>query len=97
MKYQKTHLCRKYNSLTINLSQGIPKNDNLLIKDELRTETDDFSHVYSLVVKPDNTYEVYIDLESIRSGDLADGWDFLLPKEINDPAVSRPAACMCPR
>jgi calreticulin len=84
-------ICGPSNRKTHAIFNYPPKNDNLLIKDELRTETDDFSHVYSLVVKPDNTYEVFIDLESIRSGDLSDGWDFLLPKEINDPSISKPA------
>jgi calreticulin len=68
-----------------------PKNDNLLIKDEVKVETDRASHLYTLHVKPDNTFEVFIDLESVRKGTLEDGWDFLLPKEIKDPNVSKPA------
>ena len=66
-----------------------PKNDNLLIKDDLRVETDKLSHLYTLVVRPDNTYEVLIDLESVRKGPLDEAWDFLLPKEIKDPSVSK--------
>jgi calreticulin len=68
-----------------------PKNENLLIKSEVKTETDHLTHLYTLVVKPDNTFEVLIDLESVKSGSLEDNWDFLMPKEIKDPAVSKPA------
>jgi len=68
-----------------------PKNDNLLIKEDVRVETDKLSHLYTLVVKPDSTFEVFIDQESVRQGELADAFDFLPPKEINDPSVSKPA------
>jgi len=68
-----------------------PKNDNLLIKDDVRTETDRLSHLYTLHVKPDNTFEVFIDQESVRSGSLEEQFNFLLPKEIKDPAISKPA------
>merc|ERR1711916_177037 len=57
---------------------------------ELRVETDKLTHLYSLHVKSDNTFEVFIDQESIRTGNLEDEWDFLLPKEIKDPAISKP-------
>ncbi len=68
-----------------------PKNDNLLIKDDVRTETDRLTHLYTLHVKPDNTFEVFIDQESVRSGSLEEQFNFLLPKEIKDPAISKPA------
>lgn len=68
-----------------------PKNDNLLIKEKVKMETDKLSHLYTLVVKPDNTFEVLIDQKSVRSGSLEENFDFLLPKEIKDPNVSKPA------
>lgn len=83
-------VCGPSNRKTHAIFNYPPKNDNLLIKNELKVETDRLSHVYTLVVKPDNTYEVYIDLESVRSGSLEDSWDFLVPKEIQDPAISKP-------
>lgn len=83
-------ICGPSNRKTHVIFNYPPKNDNLLIKDEVKTETDRLTHVYSLVVKPDGTYEVFIDLKSVRSGKLEDGWDFLEPKEIKDPAVSKP-------
>lgn len=33
---------------------------------------------------------MYIDLEKKESGKLEDGWDFLLPKEIDDPSAKKP-------
>jgi calreticulin len=67
------------------------KGQNLLIKKEIRCKDDDLSHVYTLVVHADNTYEVLIDNEKVESGELAADWDFLKPKEINDPNASKPA------
>merc|ERR1712025_1448595 len=65
--------------------------DNLLTKNEPRAETDKKSHLYTLIVKPDNTYEVLIDNVSAKSGSLFDDWDFLEPKEIKDPKKSKPS------
>jgi len=66
------------------------KGKNLLIKKTIPAETDEFTHVYTLIVMPDNTYEVRIDGEKKESGKLADDWDFLPPKKIKDPAQSKP-------
>jgi len=68
-----------------------PKNDNLLIKEDVRVETDTLSHLYTLVVKPDATFEVFIDQESVRQGTLEDAFNFLPAKEIKDPSKSKPA------
>lgn len=64
---------------------------NLLTKKEIRCKDDDLTHVYTLIVHPDNTYEVQIDLEKVESGRLEEDWDFLPSKEILDPAASKPA------
>jgi len=66
------------------------KGKNLLIKKTIPAETDEHTHVYTLIVRPDNTYEVQIDGAKKESGNLADDFDFLLPKKIQDPAVSKP-------
>jgi calreticulin len=68
-----------------------PKNDNLQIVEQVDVRTDKLSHLYTLVVKPDNTFEVFIDLESVRKGSLETAFPFLLSKTIKDPAVSKPA------
>jgi calreticulin len=64
---------------------------NLLTKKSIRCETDKVGHRYTLVVRPDNTYEVQIDGAKVESGNLADDWDFLKPKTIKDPKASKPA------
>jgi calreticulin len=67
------------------------KGENLLWKKEPRFPDDKLTHVYTLVVKPDNTYEMYIDQELKESGKLEDDWKFLQPKEIDDPEDKKPA------
>merc|ERR1711990_466601 len=67
------------------------KEKNLDKKKEVRAESDTLSHLYTLIVKPDNTYEVQIDMNKVDSGSLADGWDFLEPKQIRDPEEKKPA------
>merc|ERR1711937_773609 len=59
------------------------KEKNLLKDKDMRTESDELTHVYTLVVKPDNTFAVSIDGSEVESGKLADGWKFLEPKEID--------------
>jgi calreticulin len=67
------------------------KGNNLLWKKEPRYPDDKLTHVYTLVVKPDNTYELFIDQESKESGSLEADWAFLKPKEIDDPSDVKPA------
>ena len=67
------------------------KKDNLQTKKSVKCETDKKSHRYTLIVKPDNTYEVQIDGAKVESGALGDDFDFLEPKKIKDPAASKPA------
>merc|ERR1711988_432793 len=67
------------------------KGKNLDKKKEVRCESDTLSHLYTLIVKPDNTYEVQIDQVKVDDGSLADGWDFLKPKQIRDPEEKKPA------
>merc|ERR1712086_609498 len=66
------------------------KGKNLDKKKEVRAESDTLSHLYTLIVKPDNTYEVQIDMNKVDSGTLEEGWDFLEPQEIRDPDEKKP-------
>merc|ERR1712002_1265404 len=66
------------------------KGKNHLINKEIRCKDDEFTHLYTLIVKPDNTYEVLIDNESAQKGELEQDWDFLPPKTIKDPEASKP-------
>jgi calreticulin len=66
------------------------KGKNHLIKNDIPCEHDTFSHVYTLIVKPDQTFQVLIDNEEKRSGKLTEAFDFLPSKEINDPNAKKP-------
>jgi len=66
------------------------KGKNLLTKKDIKCETDQLTHVYTLIVKPDLSYEVRIDGKNQASGNLLEDWDFLLPKTIKDPKSSKP-------
>jgi calreticulin len=67
------------------------KGKNLLWKKEPRYSDDKYTHVYTLLVKPDSTYEMYIDQELKESGSLEADWAFLEPKEIDDPSDKKPS------
>jgi len=67
------------------------KGKNLLTKKAIECKTDQLSHVYTLIVRPDKTYEVRIDGEKKEGGNLLEDFDFLPPKMIKDPSVSKPA------
>nr|AHC55381.2 calreticulin [Hirudo medicinalis] len=66
------------------------KGKNLLTKKEIRCKDDVLTHLYTLVIRPDNTYEVKIDNKKEESGTLEDDWDFLEPKTIKDPEAKKP-------
>lgn len=67
------------------------KGKNHLIKKNIPCESDQLTHVYTLIVRPDNTYEVRIDGNKKESGSLSDDWDILPPKKIKDPSQSKPS------
>jgi len=67
------------------------KGKNLLTKKSVRMESDHATHVYTLILSKDNTYEVQIDGTKAESGSLYDDFDFLLPKTIKDPAQKKPS------
>ncbi|XP_038048340.1 calreticulin-like [Patiria miniata] len=66
------------------------KGKNLLTKKDIRCKDDEFTHLYTLIVRPDNTYEVRIDNKEVQKGNLEDDWDFLPPKKIKDPEAKKP-------
>ena len=47
--------------------------------------------MYTLILHPDNTFEYRIDNVKEAGGKLEDGWEFLAPREIPDPADKKPA------
>merc|ERR1711920_897140 len=66
------------------------EDENLLINKDVRATNDQYTHQYVFILKPDNTFDIKVDGESKQSGDVKEFWDFELPKEINDPDVSKP-------
>jgi calreticulin len=67
--------------------------ENLLKKDEVKLEYNDkneFTHLYTLVVKADGTYDIQFDGVSKASGKLLDGWAFP-SKTIDDPTDKKPS------
>ena len=67
------------------------KGKNHLVKKDIKTESDQPSHVYTLIISPDITYEVRIDNKKVESGSLYEDFDMLLPRTIKDPKQSKPA------
>jgi len=66
------------------------KGENRLIKKNVAAESDEFTHVYTGVLNSDNTYAIYVDGEKKQDGSIEDDWSILPPKQINDPAQSKP-------
>jgi calreticulin len=68
------------------------KGKNVLKKSDLsyKQEGEGTSHLYRLVVKPDNSVRVEVDEEKIYEGSIKDDWEVLKPKEIADPEDKKP-------
>ena len=69
------------------------KGENLLKTDKISLEYSDkneYTHLYTLHLKPDGTYEVFFDLESKAKGKLVDDWDFPNPTK-DDPDDKKPS------
>jgi calreticulin len=57
---------------------------------DIRCKDDVYTHTYTLILEPDQTYSVLIDGEKIQSGNLEEDWNFLPPKKIKDPEAKKP-------
>jgi len=69
------------------------KGENLLKTDKISLEYADkneYTHLYTLVVNPDGTYEVLFDLESKAKGKIVEDWGFPKPM-IDDPDDKKPS------
>jgi len=67
------------------------KGENYLTKKSISAKTDTDSHLYTLIVKSDNTFQVNIDGEKEADGSLKEDFDMLKEKEINNPESSKPS------
>jgi calreticulin len=83
-------ICGASNKRTHVILNYEPKGENMLIKKDIPCETDAVSHLYTLVLRSDDTFEVFVDNKSVRSGKLEDAFDMLPAKEIKDPEVTKP-------
>merc|ERR1712100_499178 len=68
------------------------KGKNVLKKSDLdyKQEGEGTSHLYRLILKPDNTARVEIDGEKIYEGSIKEDWEVLKPKKIDDPDDKKP-------
>merc|ERR1712187_579050 len=68
------------------------KGNNVLKKSDLsyKQEGEGTSHLYTMILKPDNTVRVEIDQEKIYEGSIKEDWEVLKPKEIEDPEDKKP-------
>jgi len=65
--------------------------ENLLKKSDVKCPDDEFTHTYTLIVNPDETYEIRIDGEKAEDGKLKESWDFEKPRKIPDPKAKKPS------
>ncbi|KAL4352563.1 hypothetical protein GQ457_06G021580 [Hibiscus cannabinus] len=63
---------------------------NHLIKKEVPCETDQLTHVYTFILRPDATYSILIDNVEKQTGSLYTDWDLLPAKKIKDPEAKKP-------
>ncbi|KAI9312107.1 Calreticulin family-domain-containing protein [Dichotomocladium elegans] len=66
------------------------KGTNYDLKKTVSAPKDLFTHTYTLVIKPDQTYQILVDGDEKAAGNLTEDWDFLPPKTIKDPEASKP-------
>ncbi|EEQ97714.1 Calreticulin precursor, putative [Perkinsus marinus ATCC 50983] len=65
--------------------------DNILKTEDLPyKQQDTLSHVYRLVLRPNDTVRVEIDGDEVFDGSIEENWQFTEPKEIDDPEDSKP-------
>ncbi|CAG8772429.1 25684_t:CDS:2, partial [Racocetra persica] len=66
------------------------KGENKQVKKTLKAPSDQLTHLYTLILKPDHTYKVLIDNVEEASGTLEEDFDLLPPKEIIDASAKKP-------
>ncbi|KAL3651340.1 hypothetical protein CASFOL_004342 [Castilleja foliolosa] len=63
---------------------------NHLINKDVPCETDQLSHVYTFILRPDATYSILIDNVEKQTGSVYSDWSILPPKQIKDPEAKKP-------
>jgi len=69
------------------------KGKHVLKKADLdyKQDGDGTSHLYRMILKPDNTVRVEVDEEKIYEGSVKEDWEVLKPKTIDDPEDKKPS------
>lgn len=68
---------------------------NHLIKKDVPCETDQLTHVYTFILKPDASYSILIDNVEKQSGSVYSDWSILPPKKIKDPEAKKVTTYPC--
>ncbi|XP_068636740.1 calreticulin-like [Aristolochia californica] len=63
---------------------------NHLIKRNIVCPTDQLTHLYTLILRPNGNYSVLIDNVEKKHGSLYTDWDILPPRQIKDPDATKP-------
>ncbi|CAL8469469.1 g9010 [Coccomyxa elongata] len=87
--------CGGTNKVHLILKHKSPKTGELEekhLKSPPMVETDKKTHLYTVILKPDNTYTLLIDGEEKKSGSILEDFDPAVnpPEEIDDPEDSKP-------
>eukprot|EP00835_Amoeboradix_gromovi_P005980 NODE_628_length_5819_cov_0.468881.p3 type:complete len:213 gc:universal NODE_628_length_5819_cov_0.468881:4108-4746(+) len=66
------------------------KGKNHNVKHHLSAPHDTLTHIYTLIITPNQKYDILIDDKSIKEGSLIEDFEFLPPKTILDPNAKKP-------
>jgi len=63
---------------------------NNLIKTDVRAVHDEWTHLYTFILHPNQTFDILVDNKSVRKGSVQEHWDILPPREIYDYSATKP-------
>lgn len=61
------------------------------ITKDVKCETDQLTHVYTLIIRPDASYSILVDNKEREKGSLYTDWAMLPPRKIKDVNAKKPA------
>ncbi|CAM6091748.1 unnamed protein product [Calypogeia fissa] len=67
------------------------KGQNYPIKKTVPCETDQLTHVYTFVIRPDASYSILVDNRERELGSLYTDWEILPPRKIKQVGAKKPA------
>ena len=68
----------------------VAPNKYVHLRKKLHCETDKLTHLYTLIIKPDNTYEYKVDNSRVDGGYLEEDFDILPKEKIIDTNAKKP-------